>query len=569
MKKIYLLCAGLLAGSVSFAQFNVTFQVDMNSETVSANGVHVAGSFQAAAGASSDWQPGETTLTDPNTDGIYDVTVSIPAGRYEYKFINDNNWGAGEEAIPAVCQVEEGTGNSNRYVFISSDTTLPAIVFAGSAPAGMTFVKVKADMRNQLTMTSTPDVMGAFNNWSDHVSLYDPEMDSIYYNFVYYDAAEDTMQYKFRNTHDWGDSESVNDLACSVPGGNRYIETSADAISDANCYGQCGPCVAAAPADTIKVTLRVDMNYEAVCSAPDSVDVTGAGAAFGSWGTDPIIMTDANSDGVYEVTLDLLSNTSYEYKFRSNVGGNAKWESSANRTFMTAINADTTLDVVCFEQMTSCSASGPAPFGPADVTFAVDMASEVPGDTIWVMGSFTNPQWQAGALPLEFTGEGAIFATTVEICPNNFNYKFINGDVNTVTNEEFNGDTTGLPCNVENGIGGYNRSFSRTDTGNIVIAYSFGTCDEFEFFPLGVNEVAGSLNASVFPNPFQNTFNVVSDNSIASVTVLDLSGRVVTQMNDLNANTVTISDQNLTSGIYIVRVESVDGTSKTMKVSAL
>ena len=45
-------------------------------------------------------------------DGIYSLTVDIPAGQYEYKFINDNNWGSGEEAIPLISQ--KGGGNSNR-----------------------------------------------------------------------------------------------------------------------------------------------------------------------------------------------------------------------------------------------------------------------------------------------------------------------------------------------------------------------------------------------------------------------------------------------------------------------
>lgn len=572
MKKIYLLGVGLLASAGLLAQnHSVTFQVDMNNQTVSANGVHVAGDFQAAAGASGNWQPGETELTDPDMDGIYDVTVSIPAGRYEFKFINDNDW-PGVESVPAVAQVDEGMGNDNRYMWISSDTTLPAVEFAGAAPAGMKFVKLKVDMRNQLTQTSEPNVMGEWNGFSEQVLVYDNDGDSIFYNYVYWGGG-DTMAYKFRNTPDWNDAESVTDPACGGYGGfgnDRWIEVVDNVISDANCYGACGPCVAPAATDTINVTLRVDFSFEAVCSAPDSVDVTGAGPIFGNWGGDPVMMTDANNDDIYEVTLQLETNTDYEFKYRSWVNGNVKWESSPNRTLNISVNADSTLDVVCFSETGACS--GAEPYGPANVTFAVDLADEAPGDTIWLMGSFTDPQWQGGGIPLTYSGEGAVFTATTEICPNNFQFKFVNGDINTPSNEEFAGDTAALPCNVPNGIGGYNRSVMRTSPNDTVIAFFFSTCDDFEFFPLGTEEVKES-NFAVFPNPFKQSFNVVGNgqSAIDQVIVMDLSGRVVATVAGKNRNAVTISvaEMQLQQGIYIVRVTAEDGTQHVVKVSSM
>ena len=49
MKKIYTLAVGLFAGLALFAQpYNVTFQVDMNTQTVG-DTVSVAGNFQVAA----------------------------------------------------------------------------------------------------------------------------------------------------------------------------------------------------------------------------------------------------------------------------------------------------------------------------------------------------------------------------------------------------------------------------------------------------------------------------------------------------------------------------------------
>lgn len=131
MKKLYVsLSCLLMAGAMHAQNFNVTFRVDMNAQTVGANGVHVAGSFQSEAGvATGDWQPGATALADADLDGVYTVTVSIPAGTYEFKFINGNDW-PGEESIPENCGVPNGFGGFNRSVTIAGDSVLGAIKFS-------------------------------------------------------------------------------------------------------------------------------------------------------------------------------------------------------------------------------------------------------------------------------------------------------------------------------------------------------------------------------------------------------------------------------------------------------
>ena len=101
----------------------------MNQQSsVSANGVHVAGDFQAAAGFPGDWNPATTALSDADQDGIYEVTVQIPAGNYQYKFINGNAWGQ-DELAPAACAV----GGTNRGLTASGDTVLPAVCYSQCA----------------------------------------------------------------------------------------------------------------------------------------------------------------------------------------------------------------------------------------------------------------------------------------------------------------------------------------------------------------------------------------------------------------------------------------------------
>ena len=87
---------------------DLTFQVDLSQQTISPNGIHVAGNFQGAAGFGSDWNPSSSPMSDPDGDGIYTLTVSVPAGTYQYKFVNGNSWGATKVFLQAVPQATIG-----------------------------------------------------------------------------------------------------------------------------------------------------------------------------------------------------------------------------------------------------------------------------------------------------------------------------------------------------------------------------------------------------------------------------------------------------------------------------
>ena len=103
---------------------DVTLKVNMAWEVannaISANGVHVAGDFQG-------WNPATTPMTDANNDGIYEVTINVPANSsIQYKFINGNAWGS-DEPVPSACAV---TGTTNRgATFAYGDSTMSPVCF--------------------------------------------------------------------------------------------------------------------------------------------------------------------------------------------------------------------------------------------------------------------------------------------------------------------------------------------------------------------------------------------------------------------------------------------------------
>ena len=103
---------------------DVTLKVNMAWEVannaISANGVHVAGDFQG-------WNPGATQMSDADNDGIYEVTINVPANSsIQYKFINGNAWGQ-DEPVPGACAV---TGTTNRgATFAYADSSMSPVCF--------------------------------------------------------------------------------------------------------------------------------------------------------------------------------------------------------------------------------------------------------------------------------------------------------------------------------------------------------------------------------------------------------------------------------------------------------
>ena len=449
---------------LSWAQnYNVTFRVDMNQQSsVSTNGVHVAGDFQAAAGFPGDWNPATTALNDADQDGIYEVTVQIPAGSYQYKFINGNAWGQ-DELAPAACAVS----GTNRGLTVNGDTLLPAVCYSLCAPCatGNNFdVTFRVDMSQETVSTNGVHVAGNFqsaagfpSNWNPGTTaLSDTDGDGIYE--VTLSLPGGSYQYKYVNGNAWGNDESV-------PGGcatsnNREVIISGDSVLFAYCFGTCSNC----SAPTYFVQFRVDMNNE--CDW-DSVDVAGD---FNNWGGGDMLSLSGTA-GVYAVTQQLQAGT-YAFKFRKYYNGNITWESINNRS-ISVVN-HTSSDITCFNSDTVCGTMPSA----ADVTFRVNMTGvTIDSLGVWMIGDFTSPPWQAGAVAMSpSASDPDIYEVTVpQICSAEIRFKYVNGDVSISANEEML-DAADSACTEGNGIGGFNRYHLRSGSAETLYTY-WASCD--------------------------------------------------------------------------------------------
>ncbi len=274
----------------------VKFSVDMSSETVSANGVHVAGNFQG-------WSPSGTKLTQEGSTSIYSTIVELnPNSLVEYKFINNNDWSSGVEGVPAISQKghkNNGETNDNRWFWSGTgkDTlVLPAFKFSGSAPSGQYAVRFAVDLKAEASVSADGvHLAGNLQGWdpgkSRMVNLYSSNK----IHEIIFCLSDGTYAFKYVNGNAWGKDESVPG-ACAVNNNREVVVNGANIELNKVCYGSCDVCPGA-PAPKYRVTFQVDMASE--CNV-DDVDI--AGGKINGWSGGTMLSNQSGLSGDWKIT---------------------------------------------------------------------------------------------------------------------------------------------------------------------------------------------------------------------------------------------------------------------------
>ena len=560
----------ILAGGL-MAQANVTFEVDMSAEMVDMNGVHIAGNFWDwnddgtvdNPAISENWEPDlpELMLTDDDMDGVYSITLSLVPGNYEFKFINGNVWGNAED-VPPTCQVEV-TGNDNRFLMVGEDDATYHVCWASCAACGDYAVRFRVDM--SLEEAISPNgvhVAGVFQDpdWQAANSpLSDHNNDGVWEGVYTFDQAglvDGNLIFKYINGNDWTNPNEDMPEACGDGTGNRLVPiTELNTPLDIVCYGACEACT-----QPTAVTLRVDMSNEAAVSE-NGVHLAGS---FQGWDEDGTPLANVGG-GIWEVTVNIAPGD-YQYKFiNGNQWGGAGVGNIDNENLVGECSSDTNrIITVGQEPMTvqwcynQCSESCVADPDPADITFQVDMtetvdAGELSVDGVWLMGNFTEPNWQGGAVLMTDADGNNIFEATVLVDGSaDIQFKFTNGDPYPAgevdASVEENNDFEAGGCGVGNGIGGFNRTHTRSGEAEVLAAVCYNACEA-----CGVN-IDETLNGRIaaFPNPVNEVLNLQVPAG-TQVIVFDVAGREVAAFNT-NASVEQIDVRGWDSGVYIAQL---------------
>lgn len=259
--------------------YSVTFKVDMSEETVSDSGVHIAGDFQTEAGFPEDWDPSSTSLSDSDNDNIYETSLDIPEGTYEYKFVNGNDWDGGENP-PDDCTVGS---NNNREVSIYSDLNLPVVLF-DSCNAQL---NLEVNMSNENISSDGVHVMGDFQkaagygeNWDPgSIQMQDSNNDSIYE--VQLKVAPGDYTYLFVNGSTSGDAENPPD-SCTIEDSNGKNVRPVTAKAGGNepqtyCFNSCNICEPAISANYETYWWNETVFYEIFVRSFNDSDGDGIG----------------------------------------------------------------------------------------------------------------------------------------------------------------------------------------------------------------------------------------------------------------------------------------------------
>jgi len=429
MKKIYFLMAlALLWVTGAMAQTSdITFRVDMRGYTGAAyTTVNVNGTFNG-------WCGGCNAMSDANNDSIWEVTLPLAAGAIEYKFTVDG-W-TGQESLTAGTPCTQTTGGfTNRVYTVAGNAVLDAVCWNScntcTAPPPPTYpVTFKVDMRGYTGPAYTVvNVNGSFNGWCGGCNaMSDTNNDSIWE--VTLPLTAGTYDYKFTVDGWTGQENLMQGTPCTQTNSgytNRFVAVSAATTLDAVCWQSCNVC--SSPPTTYNVTFQVDLN--GYTGAPyTTVNLNGT---FNGWCGGCAVMTDANNDSIYELTLPLPA-MAIEYKFTlDGSSSNAIWEQLTagssctvtnggftNRGYTVAANA--TLPAVCWQSCNVCTAPPPPTFA---TTFAVDMRgySGAAFTTVNINGTFNG--WCGSCNAMTDANNDSIYEITLPLLAGAIEYKF-------------------------------------------------------------------------------------------------------------------------------------------------
>ena len=377
---------------------SVTFQVNMNNETVDANGVHMAGSFQG-------WDPAATALSDDDGDGIYSIIVdTLTAGTtYEYKYINGNAWGQDETAF----------GGNRSVVIPDTSIVLPPYCFNSLILCTEVYITFNVDMSFETVSDAGVHIAGGFQGWDPAATeLFDVDGDGVY-SITLPQTSGETVEYKYINGDAWGQDETAL-------GGNRSLTVGDDDMVLPNyCFNSLEPCEY--DSEGVWVTFKIDMSFE-IINFTDGIHIAGS---FQGWDPSAIELSDDDDDMVYEVMLDILEEPgdTVEFKFINGDEWGEDENIGSNRMLIVPETA-TVLDAPCFGSSDPC----PDPPASVDVTFVVDMQyEEVSVNGVHVAGGFQS--WDPAASEMTDTDGDGKYEINFTFAPGEeLQYKFINGN---------------------------------------------------------------------------------------------------------------------------------------------
>ena len=183
--------------------YNVTFFVDMSESNHIFDTLEINGTFNTWCGDCSQ-------MEDANNDDIWEVTISLISGSYEYKFSADD-WNIQEDLYESDNCVVGNPPYINRDLIVTGHQVLDTVCWnrCYSCDTERNFYNVafKIDMSNVTTSYTAPEVNGTFNNWCGNCWSLDNPGNNIYSRSFNIDTSLHTFKFSADN---WNIEENLD-----------------------------------------------------------------------------------------------------------------------------------------------------------------------------------------------------------------------------------------------------------------------------------------------------------------------------------------------------------------------
>jgi len=217
----------------------ITFKVDMNEYSENFDQVYLSGTFN-------NWSGDANPLADPEFDGIWEGSITLPNGAYEYKVTLDN-W-LGQESFIGTeeCTKKDPSGQfTNRLLAVSADRDIPQFCFNSCYECGEEVsIKFRLGMG---TVTPNPDGVwlaggGNFDVPGGKFKMDDADGDGIY-EITVPRRRNFSSFYTFANgpCPDYSCKEDLTGLPCGDPNNfnDRFLPVVEADVEVATCFGAC------------------------------------------------------------------------------------------------------------------------------------------------------------------------------------------------------------------------------------------------------------------------------------------------------------------------------------------
>lgn len=182
-------------------------------------------------------------------------------------------------------------------------------------PSSLSAAKVNVTFRVDMSNAYPANglwVGSDWGNWSFPAfeKLTDANNDSIFEVTIQLTAgASYNYRYTLSNS-DWNHFESMAGLVCGAgpaKADRNIVVPQVDSVLNVVCFNACAAC-----GSTVTTDLNLSVDMSGVVVSSNGVHVAGS---FNAWSTSSLVLKDENSDGIYTISVPVVPDLTYEYKF--------------------------------------------------------------------------------------------------------------------------------------------------------------------------------------------------------------------------------------------------------------